>query len=96
MQESEVIETYNDMILILKRVDKDNVMVEVHESGLPFFNSAGKYSIKKDDSNKFTLTLDGIPSATITIDKGNQLVYFNPKVNIDKEVYTLKITAIKR
>ena len=42
------------------------------------------------------MSLKGIPSAVISIDSKGNLVYYHPKVNIDGEIYTLEINAIKQ
>ncbi|MBR4937003.1 MAG: hypothetical protein IKZ20_07515 [Bacteroidaceae bacterium] len=89
----EEVESYTDIKVVVKRIDENNVLVEVYESGEAFFNTGDKYSIKKASSGKFTLSLKGIPSATITISKNKNMVYLHPKVNIEGEIYTLEIKA---
>ena len=89
----EEMENYTDIKVVIKRIDKNNVIVEVYENSEAFFNTGDKYSIKKAGNGQFTLSLIGIPSATITISKNKNMVYFHPKVNIDGEIYTLEIKA---
>lgn len=90
----ESIENYQDIKVVLKRLDKNTVQVDVNESnGEAYFNESGKYSVKKVDSGKYQLTMNGISSATITIDTDKKMVYFHPKVNIDGDLYTLTISA---
>lgn len=92
----EVIESYKNMKVVLTRVDKNNVMVQVFEgSGESFFSAGNKYGIKKGRDG-FSLTLQGIPSAVITVNGKGSLAYCHPKVNIDGEIYTLEISASKR
>lgn len=92
----ETIENYQDIKVVLKRLDKNTVQVDVYESnGEAYFNESGKYSVKKIDSGKYQLTMNGIPSATITIDANKKMVYLHPKVNIDGDLYALRITASK-
>lgn len=92
--EKREVETYQDIKVILKRQDKNTVMVDVYESNNePLFNGSHKYHIKKNGSGKYLLSLDGIPSATITIDSKKQMVYLHPKVRIDRALYTLEISA---
>lgn len=92
----ETIENYQDIKVVLKRLDKNTVQVDVYESnGEAYFNESGRYSVKKVDSGKYQLTMNGIPSATITIDSGKKLAYLHPKVNIDGNLYTLRISAGK-
>ena len=93
MLNSEEMESYTDIKVVIKRIDKNNVLVEVYENSEAFFKSGNKYSIKKGDNGQFTLSLIGIPSATITISKNKNMVYLHPKVNIDGEIYTLEIKA---
>lgn len=93
MLNGEEVESYTDIKVVLKRIDKNNVLVEVYESGEAFFNTGDKYSIKKAGNGKFTLSLKGIPSATITISKNKNMAYLHPKVNIEGEIYTLEIKA---
>lgn len=92
----EVIESYKNMKVVLTRVDKNNVMVQVFEgSGESFFSAGNKYGIKKGRDG-FSLALQGIPSAVITVNGKGALAYCHPKVNIDGEIYTLEISASKR
>lgn len=71
-------------------------MVQVFEgSGESFFSAGNKYGIKKGRDG-FSLALQGIPSAVITINGKGALAYCHPKVNIDGEIYTLEISASKR
>lgn len=92
----ETIENYQDIKVVLKRLDKNTVQVDVYESnGESYFNESGKYSVKKIDSGKYQLTMNGISSATITIDSDKKMVYLHPKVNIDGDLYTLRIFAGK-
>lgn len=94
MLNGEEVESYTDIKVVLKRIDKNNVLVEVYESGEAFFNTGDKYSIKKSGNDKFALTLKGIPSATISISQDKNMVYLHPKVNIEGEIYTLEIKAL--
>lgn len=89
----EEVESYTDIKVVIKRVDKNNVLVEVYESGEPFFNAADKYSVKRNGKKKYMLSLKEIPSATISVSNQKNMVYLHPKVNIDGEIYTLSITA---
>lgn len=92
----DTIESYQNIKVVLKRLDKNTVQVDVYESnGEAYFNESGKYSVKKIDSGKYQLTMNGISSATITIDANKRMVYLHPKVNIDGDLYTLRIFAGK-
>lgn len=91
---SETIETYTGIVVKIVRVSKDVVSVNVVESnGSEFFENAAKYNITKNQNGEFVLTNADISSATITIDQNGNLKYTHPKVNIDGDVYTLKISA---
>lgn len=95
LQGETVIESYNDMVVSLKRVDNNTVTVKVIDNeGVSFFSSISNYSIRKKDNGDYELTLKGIPSAKISIYKNKKLTYVHPKVNIDDELYTLEISAI--
>ncbi len=92
----ETIENYQNIRVVLTRLDKNTVQVDVYESnGEAYFNESCRYSVKKVDSGKYQLTMNGISSATITIDSGKKMVYLHPKVNIDGDLYTLSISAGK-
>lgn len=96
-QGNEIIETYNNISVTIKRKSKDIVLVNVVESdGTIFFTTDGEYNIKKlSNGSKYVLTLKGINNATIEIDVNNNLVYIHPRVNIDGEIYKLNINAKK-
>lgn len=91
---SQTIETYKDIRVILSRESKETVIVNVVESnGEPFFQSGSTYSIIKNNNNSFVLTLDGISSAKIRISNDKTITYTHPRVNIDGDIYTLSITG---
>lgn len=95
-QRNEIIETYNNISITIKKKSKDVVLVNVYESdGAKFFTSDGEYTIEKLSNGKFSLTLKGIKNATIEIDTQNNLVYLHPRVNIENEIFTLSIKAKK-
>lgn len=90
----ETIENYKNIKVVLKSLEKNSVQVDVYESnGDAYFRECGKYCVKKVGTDKYQLTMNGIPSATITIDANKKMVYLHPKVNIDGDLYTLKISA---
>lgn len=89
-----VVEKYDKVSVVLRRIDKNKVVVEVIESGEPFFNSETEYTIKKE-GDKYVLSLSGIPSAYIKIASDGSLAYYHPKVNIDGEMYVLEVSAKK-
>lgn len=90
------IEEYGNMQVVLTKINKNSVNVKVIESsGENFFSSENRYGIEKKEG-KYSLTLQGIPTATITIDKNGRLSFRHPKVNIDGDMYTLEISAAKK
>lgn len=95
LEKDNVVESYNDIKVVVKRQSNNSVEVEVFESnGDAFFNNASIYRVnKKNDA--FNLSLNGIPSAIITIDADTDMIYYHPKVNIDGVIYTLEISAKK-
>ncbi|MBS5528841.1 MAG: hypothetical protein KHX42_11915 [Prevotella sp.] len=95
IKDKQTVESYTDMKIILTAGDNNTVNVEVLESnGESFFSTASRYDIKKRGKG-FYLSLHGIPSAMITIDSNNNLIYYHPKVNIDGDIYTLQINAVR-
>ncbi len=92
MKGKEIIESYDNISVVITRIDKDLVLVNVVESnGEPFFPSESRYKIDKKITNSFELTLEGISTAKIKIDKNRSMHYLHPKVNIDGDIYTLSI-----
>lgn len=90
----ETIESYSNIVVKIVRVSKDMVTVNVVESdGSEFFESPTKYKVTKLKNGTFLLTNSEIHSATITIDQNGKLTYVHPKVNIDGDIYSLKISA---
>lgn len=95
-QGDNVIESYTGMTVTLERTGRNTVAVNVVDgNGEPFFGRADTYGIKKDFGQGYNLTLNGIPSATISVDGSGKLVYLHPKVSIEGEIYTLEISASK-
>lgn len=92
-QQENVIEKYEDIKIIIQRIDNNNVFVEVIEGGESFFSSKSQYSIQSSGKGTYTLSLKGIPSAFIRIDALGNLTYYHPKVKIDGELYILEISA---
>lgn len=90
----DTIETYDNITVVITRMDKVMVLVNVVESnGEPFFPSESQYKVDKKSNNSFELTLEGINSAKIKIDKDRNCLYLHPRVNIDGDLYTLSIDA---
>ena len=93
-QNGETIESYVDIKVIIDRVSKNEVNVNVIEAdGAEFFEAPSKYKITKNKNGSYTLKHSSISIATITINKNGSLTYHHPKINIDGEIYVLKISA---
>lgn len=91
-----MIEEYKNIQIVFTKIDKTDVNAEIIESnGESFFSSDNRYSISKN-GNDFSLVLQGIPSAVVTIKENGHLSYYHPKVNIDGDIYTLEISATKK
>ena len=95
-QNQTMVESYDDIKVIIEYVNKDEVQVNVAESnGSDFFTNYSLYKVQKKKNGSYLLTHSKIASATITIDANGNLKYNHPKVNIDGEVYNLQITTTK-
>lgn len=91
----EILEELTDIRVYLKYVDKNTVSVDVVEAnGNSFFQKSSKYNVKQETSRKQILTHENIKDAVITVE-GRNMKYIHPKVNIDNEIYVLKITLKK-
>lgn len=93
VQNTETIESYNDVKVNIERITKDEVYVNVIADGEGFFELPSKYKITKNKNGSYTLKHTSIPSATITINKSGVLTYYHPKINIEGDIYVLKISA---
>ena len=93
-QGEENIEIYKDIKVELKRVNKNEVDVNVIESdGNKIFDTASGYKIEKNGENAYTLTHQTIKDAKIDISSDGKLTYIHSKVNIEGSIYVLKISA---
>ncbi|MBQ4162386.1 MAG: hypothetical protein IJD84_05820, partial [Parabacteroides sp.] len=91
-QKKETIEIYNGIKIKIERISKNEVNVNVEESdGTEFFEAPSKYKIIRNKNGSYTLKHSNISTAIITIDKNGNLTYLHPKVNIEEELYVLKI-----
>lgn len=90
-----VVEKYDDIQIVIKRVSKDKVSVSVIESDEDFFGREAIYSVKANDKGEYILTHNSIPDVSLTIDKNGTLKYKHFRVNIDDEIYILTINASK-
>lgn len=93
-QNGETIESYNGIKVNIERISKNEANVNVIESdGSEFFETPSRYKITKNKNGSYTLTHSSISAATITISKNGSLTYYHPKINIDGELYVLKVSA---
>lgn len=88
-------EIYDDVTIIIRRIDKTHVAVTIIESGEEFFETPLNYAISLNKQNGYHLVLDKLPGATIEISKNGELKFIHNKVNIDNNLYTLSIKGVK-
>lgn len=90
---NDVIEKYSDIKVVIKKKDKNTVIIEILASdGYSYFDEEILYSVTKQD-NQFVLKQKGANSRIII--KNGNLSYTNHNINDDDMIYTLKITAEK-
>ena len=90
----DIVERYSGIQVVITRIDKDRVDVNVVEdNGNEFFSNPSTYEIVKNANNSYTLTHSDISKATIKIDKHKNAIYLHPRVNIDGDLYVLEISA---
>ena len=89
-----VIEKYSTMKVVITRIDKNNVRVNVVESGESFFASESQYAITKQ-ADEYSLAMVGNASSTILINEVGELSYTHTQVIIDGEEYTLRFSGTK-
>lgn len=94
IQRGKVIEKYSAMKVVITRIDKNNVHVNVVESGEPFFASESQYAITKQ-ADEYSLAMVGNASSTILINEVGELSYTHTQVIIDGEEYTLRFSGTK-
>lgn len=94
-QKGKIVEEYDLVKVLITRIDNANVLIDVVEGGESFFSSKIRYQVVKKGKNTYVLSLNGVPGASIIIDKNGRLTFKHPKVNIEGELYTLNINAEK-
>lgn len=94
IQHGNVIEKYSAMKVVITRIDKNNVRVNVVESGESFFASESQYAITKQ-ADEYSLAMVGNASSTILINEVGELSYTHTQVIIDGEGYTLRFSGTK-
>ena len=88
-------EELNKMGIQITALEDNKVSVVITEDDETFFDSDEIYNVKIDNKGIITLTHSKIPEAKIII-KDNNIDYVHPKVNIDNDIYTLKIKAKRK
>lgn len=88
-------ESYTSIKVVIDRVDKDKVEVSIIESDEEFFADKLIYKIISNRKGTYKLSLENMPSETIEIDSKGNLRFTHNKVNINDEIYSLRITAHK-
>lgn len=98
---NDVLENLNDIQVKIRRVNAEEVEVEIIEAnGSSFFGAPVPYKLKSvagrnSRNSDIVLEHKTIPSATITISRSGNLVYKNPRLEIDNVIYLFKIEASK-
>ena len=91
---NDIIENYENIVIKIEKISNKKVFVSVFENGEQYFNAKSIYTLE-NNKDTYILNMEDIPSATITIDKNGNMEYIHPKVNIEDEIYTLKISVNK-
>lgn len=91
---NDIIENYENIVIKIEKISNEKVFVSVFENGEQYFNAESIYTLE-NKKDTYILNMEDIPSATITIDKNGNMEYIHPKVNIEDEIYTLKISVNK-
>lgn len=91
---NDIIENYENIVIKIEKISNEKVFVSVFENGEQYFNAESIYTLE-NNKDTYILNMEDIPSATITIDKNGNMEYIHPKVNIEDEIYTLKISVNK-
>ena len=91
---NDIIEKYENIVIKIEKISNEKVFVSVFENGEQYFNAESIYTLE-NNKDTYILNMEDIPSSTITIDKNGNMEYIHPKVNIEDEIYTLKISVNK-
>lgn len=97
---NDVIESYSNIKIVIKSAPNQpqgKVVVNVLESnGGEYFSEPSVYYVKADAKGECVLVHGDISSATITIYSDGRITYNHPLVEIDGEIYNLKISGKKQ
>lgn len=93
----DIAEKYSTASIILESISPDEVLVDVlDDNGESFFLSKNEYKVVKDKANNYILTHSRFKEAVIKINKNGNLTYIHPDVNIDGDIYKLRLTGTKK
>ena len=97
---NDVIESYSNIKIVIKSAPnppQGKVVVNVTESnGCEYFSEPSVYYVKADAKGECALVHEDISSATITIYRDGRITYNHPLVEIDGEIYNLRISGKKQ
>ena len=93
LQGKATVETYENIKIVMERVDRNTVSVKLLMDGDEAIFPSCNYDIKSQGANSFVLTSGNDESSKIEI-KNNRVEYNNLNVNIDGEIYKLQVTAL--
>jgi len=93
LQGKSEIERYDDIRVVITKAAKNQVHVQVVESGEDFFETPMEYTAEKQKDGSFILSLKEIPTVRIAISSTGKLTFLHDKVGIDGDTYTLSINA---
>lgn len=94
LQKLEEVESYEGIRIIVTRINRNTVSVEVIDGqGESFFAEPGTYTVVPNKKGGYVLKHKSIPSALITIGRDRSAKYVHPRVNIDGHIYKLEIKA---
>lgn len=88
------LETLKDMKLRVQTVDATHVEISFLESnGNDFFGMPVRYMVEKAADNTYKLTNVSLPQNIIRITNNGEMMYDNPRVEIEGDIYRFKISA---
>lgn len=93
--DKEMEDSYDDIIVQISKVDKDHVDLIIIENGEEFFETPLRFNVKKNKNGTYSLTMDNVKGAKVTLTKDGKLTFSHPMVIIEDETYTLNLTSAK-
>lgn len=98
--DNEVVERILGITIVIESKSGNEVYIRlVENNGNDFFDTKLLYTVNTQEksnrkkSDDIVLIQSGIPSSKIIIDKNGFLKFENPRIEIDGDVYTLRINA---